>query len=454
MELKGKKVLVVGAGKTGKAITDFLVKNGAHVTLNDKGKKPAAYHSLDPSVETVWGGHPEDLFQGMDLLVLSPGVPLRLSPIRKAIKQGIPVIGELELASEFIDLPIIAITGTNGKTTTTTLTGEILKNSGITTFVGGNIGRPLIELCTNPGHYQWAVLEVSSFQLASAYHFHPKAAAILNIEPDHLDWHPSLEDYSRTKWSIAKNMGPNDILVLFTPLLGQKPPDIKSIIYTFTNSGDEKHTAYIKDAALCWQLDKSLLKVPIQDLAVKQTHILLDMLAAGLLSGTAGVPKDIIADTIRTFKGLPHRMEFVGQINGVRFINDSKATNVDAVFWALECLSGNIIWLAGGLWKGGELTDLTSEVERKVKAIIAFGSSSGLFKDAFEHVTKTFEACTLGEAVTKAFRLSVPGDTILLSPACASFDQFKDYKERGKAFKEYVESFKTKINEARYVSGK
>lgn len=454
MELKGKKVLVVGAGKTGKAITDFLVKNGAHVTINDKGKKPAAFPLSDPSVETVWGGHPEDLFQGMDLIVLSPGVPLRLSPIQKAIKQGIPVIGELELASEFIDLPIIAITGTNGKTTTTTLTGEILRNAGIATFVGGNIGRPLIELCTDPGPYQWAVLEVSSFQLASTSHFHPKIAAILNIEPDHLDWHSSLEDYIRAKWSIAKNMGPDDILVLFAPLLGQKPPGIKSITYTFTNSGDEKNTAYIRDAALCWQLDNSFLKVPIQDLAVQQTHILLDMLAAGLLSGTAGVPKDIIANTLCTFQGLPHRMEIAGQINGVRFINDSKATNVDAVFWALKGLSGNIIWLAGGLWKGGNLSALTSEVEGKVKTIIAFGSSSRLFKDAFGHMTKTFEAGTLDEAVAKAFRLSAPGDTVLLSPACASFDQFKDYRERGKAFKEYVESFKTKFNEARYVSGK
>jgi len=454
MELKGKKVLVVGAGKTGKAITDFLVKNGAHVTLNDKGKKPVTFHPLDPSVETVWGSHPEDLFKVMDLIVLSPGVPLRLSPIQKALKQGIPVIGELELASEFIDLPIIAITGTNGKTTTTTLTAEILKNSGIATFVGGNIGRPLIKLCTDPGPYQWAVLEVSSFQLATASHFHPKAAAILNIEPDHLDWHPSFEDYSRAKWSIAKNMGTDDILVLFAPLLGHKPPGIKSITYTFTDSGDEKHMAYIKDAALCWQFGVTFLKVPIQELAVQQTHILLDMLAAGLLSGTAGAPKDIIADTLRTFQGLPHRMEIAGQINGVRFINDSKATNVDAVFWALKGLSGNIIWLAGGLWKGGNLSALTSEVEGKVKAIIAFGSSSNLFKNAFGNITKTIEAGTLGEAVTKAFRTAVPGDTVLLSPACASFDQFKDYRERGKAFKGYVESFKTKFNESRYVSGK
>ncbi len=452
MELKGKKVLIVGAGKTGKALMDFLVKKGAQVTLNDRKNAPADFSLPNSVVQTVWGGHPEDLFLSMDLIVLSPGVPIHLPAIQSAANHGIPVIGELELASRFLSLPVIAVTGTNGKTTTTTLTGEMLKNAGINTFVGGNIGRPLIELCASPASYQWAVLEISSFQLATAPHFHPKVAAILNIEPDHLDWHPTLEDYQQAKWAIAKNMNASDSLVLYAPLLAKRLTNLKCSILTFTDSDNNTSTAYIREGKLIWKSPTLSLVLPIHELHAQQTHILIDMLAAGLLSHAAGVPKEVISDTLRSFRGLPHRMEFAGEVGGIRFINDSKATNVDAVFWALKSLSGNVILLAGGLWKGGNLPVLFPEVKAKVKTVIAFGKSARMFRDTFHSVTRTIEVTTLADAVSTAYHLAVPGDTILLSPACASFDQFENYKERGRAFMSIVDTLSTKQNGEKHVS--
>ncbi len=404
------------------------------------------------AVQTVWGGHPESLFLDMDLIVLSPGVSLQVPAVQRALKRGIPVVGELELASWSMPVPTIAVTGTNGKTTTTTLVGEMLKNAGLNPFVGGNIGRPLIEICAMPGTYRWAVLEVSSFQLTTAPHFHPSAAAILNIEPDHLDWHPTYEDYVRAKWAITRNMTPKDPLVLFAPLRLKAPVGLRCPVWTFTDGGDETHSAYIQGEALHWKTGDFSLTFPIRALRAKQPPVLLDMLAAGLLAHAAGVPGKVIAETLQAFKSLPHRMESAGEVGGVRFVNDSKATNVDAVLWALKSLPGVIVWLAGGLWKGGDLSVLFPEVEKKVKALVAFGRSAPRFREAFKSLTQTLEVPTLKEAVAAAYRLARPGDTVLLSPACASFDQFESYKERGEAFKAMVEALSVKTREEDHVS--
>ena len=454
MELKGKKVLVVGAGKTGMTLTEFLAGKGAHVILNDKKPRPSDFTPPDPAIETVWGGHPEDLFLSADLVILSPGVPSHLPAVERARAHGIPVMGELELAIRFIDFPLIAITGTNGKTTTTTLVGDMLKNAGIATFVGGNIGRPLLKAALSSKDYQWGVLEVSSFQLATAPDFHPRIAAILNMEPDHLDWHPTLDDYYQSKWAIAKNMTPEEILVLYAPLAEKRPGNIQARIEIFGQESDPRHAAFIRDDTLCWQFGSGTLEVPIADLPVRQVHILMDMLAAGVLAGTAGVPPDVIAKTLRAFHGLPHRTEFVGEIDGIRFVNDSKATNVDAALWALKSQPKPIIWLVGGLWKGGDLTQLNDQVREKVKAVIAFGESAERFIKAFHSLTPVQRVETMEEAVIAAYRLARTGDTILLSPACASFDQFKDYKERGQIFTALVTALKPKGEEIPYVSAK
>ncbi len=452
MELKGKKILVVGAGKTGTTLSEFLADKGAIVTLNDKSSPPPDYQVPHPSIKAVWNGHPEHLFLSADLILLSPGVPLSLSPIKKAKKQGIPVLGELELALQFIDFPYIAITGTNGKTTTTTLVGDMLKNASIDTFVGGNIGRPLITACMSSKKFQWGVLEVSSFQLATAPHIHPRGAAILNMEPDHLDWHPTLDDYYKAKWAIARNMTAEETLVLYEPLRHQCPDFIKAKIKTFFHTDEPDCAASIKDEALRWWFETNILKIPISELPVQQVHILSDMLAAGLLAHEAGATPEAIAKTLREFRGLPHRTEFVGEINGIKFVNDSKATNVDAALWALKSIPKPIIWLAGGLWKGGNLTVLDGVVKEKVKSVIAFGDSAERFTRAFQSLTPAQKVETMEEAVIAAYRLARTGDTILLSPACASFDQFENYKERGEVFAALVTSLKPKGEEIPYVS--
>ena len=361
-------------------------------------------------------------------------------------------MGELELAIQFIDFPLIAITGTNGKTTTTTLTGKMMKEAGLTTFVGGNIGHPLLKACMRPKNYQWGVIEVSSFQLATAPHFHPRIAAILNMEPDHLDWHPTLKDYYNAKWSIARHMTSEELLVLYAPLHEQRSSPLSLRIQTFTQTDDTTCTAFIRAETLCWQFGIDSLEIPVSDLKVRQIHLHLDMLAAGLLAHAAGVSTEVIANVLKRFHGLPHRTEFVGVINGIRFINDSKATNVDAVYWALKSQTKPIIWLAGGLWKGGDLSVLTPLVKKKVKAVIAFGDSAERFNRAFQSLTPTQKVETMEEAVIAAYRLALRGDSVLLSPACASFDQFDSYKERGQVFTALVTSLKPKGEEIPYVS--
>ena len=439
MQLKGKKILVVGAGKTGRALAAFLHSKGARLTLNDQ-KVPACPINLPTSVKTVWGKHPEELFLNNDLVVLSPGVPLTLPPVRMAIKKGIPVIGELELATRHLSLPIIAITGTNGKTTTTTLTGEILKAAGKSPFVGGNIGKPLIELCNNNHAFDWAVVETSSFQLATAPSFHPEIAAILNIEPDHLDWHPSMEDYIQAKWTMTRQMDATNALVLYAPLQSGMPTGLTPSCHIFSASKDKNAEAFLSSMALHWRFGADEVQLPFKNLSVRGTHLYLDMLAAGLIAHLAGIPSTVITQTIQSFSGLPHRMENAGIINNIRFINDSKATNVDAVFWALKSLPGKVIWLAGGLWKGGNLEVLGSEIRKKVKVLIAFGDSAARFTNTFNTLTKTIRVITLREAVSFAYQHASPGDIILLSPACASFDQFENYKKRGETFKKIVSS--------------
>jgi len=446
MRLKGKKILIVGAGKTGMALVNFLRKKNAHLTLNDR-KIPPTPLNLPASVNTLWGEHPEALFLNSDLIVLSPGVPRTLPPIRKAVERGIPVIGELELAARHLTTPIIAITGTNGKTTTTTLTGEILKKAGKFTFIGGNIGRPLIGLCDTTDRFDWAVVEVSSFQLATAPSFHPRIAAILNIEPDHLDWHPTMADYSQAKWSMTRHMDSSDALVLYAPLQSHMPVGLTPACHIFSASKVENAEAFLSPAALHWRFSRTEVQIPLESLAVRGTHLFLDMLAAGLIAHIAGASVESITRAIQSFTGLPHRMEDAGSINNIRFINDSKATNVDAVLWALKSLPGKIIWLAGGLWKGGDLKVLEPEVRHKVKALVAFGDSAARFDTAFKPLTKSIRTGTLREAVSTAYRLSVPGNIILLSPACASFDQFENYKKRGEIFKGLVSSLLQEYND-------
>jgi UDP-N-acetylmuramoylalanine--D-glutamate ligase len=314
-------------------------------------------------------------------------------------------------------------------------------------FVGGNIGRPAIELCTAGQHHTWAVLEVSSFQLATAPHFHPAAAAILNIEPDHLDWHPSLEDYFHSKWAIARNMKSRDSLILYAPLKSRQPADLSCAVLTFSESKAPGHAAYIHRGKLSWHLPDMALTIPIRHLNISHPPLLLDMLAAGLLAHVAGVPGEIIDESLRSFRSLPHRLQSIGTVGGIHFIDDSKATNVDAVKWALKSVEGPVVWLAGGLWKGGDLSVLFPEARAKVRALVAFGRDAALFESTFQTLTRTEKVSTLKEAVDMAFQLAEPGDTVLLSPACASFDQFQNYKERGKAFASCVAALVSKTHE-------
>jgi UDP-N-acetylmuramoylalanine--D-glutamate ligase len=450
VELKNKRVLVVGLGKSGKSAALFLRALGAQVTVSDSrsaealaGEIPAL---LDAGVMVETGGHGLLTFRRQDLIVVSPGVPYdtpELQQVRAFGSAGPLIIGELELASRFLQGQIVAITGSNGKTTTTALLGKIFADAGGPTLIGGNIGTPVIDLIAQSTPQTTSVLEVSSFQLETVVEFRPHIAVVLNITPDHLDRHGTFENYAAMKARITARQIAEDLLVLNAE---DKPTQMiaartKAQIFWFSGCRPIKQGAFAHGESVIYLPREGARPEPVMPLAeipLKGAHNVENVLAAVCAARLGGVSSQSIRASVASFKAVEHRLEFVANVRGVAFYNDSKATNVDATKKALEAFASGVHLILGGKDKNSDYTELADLLRTRVKIVYTIGSAAEKIERQLAGVVKIVSAGTLEAAVREAARLAVVDDVVLLAPACASFDQFTSYEHRGRVFKDLV----------------
>lgn len=388
------------------------------------------------------GGHKKETFLNVDTIILSPGVPHDMALIKSASERKIPVVGELELASRFIDTPIIAVTGTNGKTTVTTFLGRMLENAGFNVFVGGNIGTPLIAYAAGEQKADYLVLEVSSFQLDTIHTFSPYISIILNISPDHLDRYPDYEAYIRSKLRLYENQNDGQYLILNHDdqrLSSVSPSSGVSLLFYGSEKGEGLH-AFLEGGRISASLNGSTRQsFSLDAFALPGSHNQENLLGAVLAGMVLGIDAAMIQKTINQFKGLPHRLEYVGEVNGVLFYNDSKATNVDAAVRAVTSFDRSLILIAGGRHKGADYAPLITAGRGRVKGAVFLGEAKGLLAESFGDEIPFSLAENMEEAVFRAFSMARKGDAVLLAPACSSFDMFSDYPHRGRVFREAVE---------------
>ena len=445
MDLKDKRVLVVGLGKSGVASALFLKDRGARVTVSDT-KSPDQLRDeipilLDHGITVETGGHGERTFRGQDLIVVSPGVPVDAPPLVQARASGEPVIGEIELASQHLPGPIVAITGSNGKTTTTTLAGEILAAGGLPVAVGGNIGTPAISLVEGASRETVIVLEVSSFQLETIQTFRPKIAVILNITPDHLDRHRTFQTYVDAKARIFENQQPGDFAVL-----NQDDPTCRTLrdrtraeVFWFSRKQEVQNGAWVRDGRILFRDSNGQREILlVSEIPLKGLHNVENVLAGVCAGALMGCEPAKIRKAIQEFKAVEHRLEYVATIKGVEYFNDSKATNVDATIKALESFPKNIHLILGGKDKGSDYTVLNHLLRERVKRVYTIGAAAEKIESQIKGAAETVHAETLDNAIRRAAAVAQPGDIVLLAPACASFDQFQSYNHRGRVFKEVV----------------
>jgi len=446
LELKNKRVLVVGLGKSGLAAARFLKTLGARVTVSDA--RPATLIAelselLDQGFMVEAGSHGLLTFRRQDLIVVSPGVPMSTPELKQVRAMGAHIIGELELGFEYLKGEVVAVTGSNGKTTTTSLIGEILKAAGRATLVGGNIGRPVTAMVEESTAESWSVLEVSSFQLETVEMFRPRIALVLNITPDHLDRHGTFEVYAGLKARITEFQTAEDFLVLNgedkeTQMIAAKT---KAQVYWFSGRRPMKQGAFVHGESILFvprEGAKPEPVMPVAEISLAGAHNVENVLAAVCAAKLAGVESETIRAAVRDFKAVEHRLEFVREVGGVRYYNDSKATNVDATMKAVEAFAGGIHLILGGKDKGSDYRVLEPLLRERVKTVITIGSAAEKIERQLEGVVKIERAETLESAVAFAHAAAVAGDTVLLAPACASFDQFDNYEQRGRVFKELV----------------
>lgn len=446
MELNGKRVLVVGLGKSGVASALFLKKHGAKVSVSDTKSGDELRNEipvlLDNGITVETGGHGERTFRGQDLIVVSPGVPVDAPPLAQARSLGESVIGEIELAAQFLPGPIVAITGSNGKTTTTTLAGEIMTAAGFAALVGGNIGTPAISLAERAKPETVIVLEISSFQLETIQTFRPKVAVVLNITPDHLDRHRTFEIYTDAKARIFENQQPADYAVLNAddPTCVAMGKRTQAQVFWFSRQKEVERGAWVRDGNVVFRDGNRQQEIlEVSDIPLKGAHNLENVLAAVCAGALMGCSPDKIRQAVHSFKAVEHRLEFVATIRGVDYYNDSKATNVDATIKALESFPSNIHLILGGKDKGSNYTVLNDLLRKRVKRVYTIGAAAAKIESQIKG-PEVVHAETLENAIRKASTVAQPGDIVLLAPACASFDQFKSYEHRGKMFKEIVRS--------------
>jgi len=443
MELNGKRVLVVGLGKSGVASALFLSKRGATVAVSDAKSQEQLRDEipllLDHGISVETGQHGERTFRDQDLIVVSPGVPVDVPQLVHARERGIPVIGEVELAAQFLKGHVIAITGSNGKTTTTTLVGAIISAAGRNALVGGNIGTPAITFVDRAGDEAWVVLEVSSFQLETIETFHPQIAVVLNVTPDHLDRHGSFDNYLSAKGRIFENQTGKDFAVLNAD---NEPADAmasqtKAAVHRFSRT-KEVNGAFVRGDKIVWRgADGDHEIMPVGEISLKGAHNVENVLAAVAVGMLAGVEPKQIRRAVASFHAVEHRLEYVDTVRGVEYYNDSKATNVDATIKALESFPGRIHLILGGKDKGSDYTVLSDLVKQRVKRVYTIGAAAAKIESQLRGA-EIVSAGTLETAVKRASETAEAGDVVLLAPACASFDQFNSYEHRGSVFKDVV----------------
>ena len=437
--VSGQQVLVVGAARSGVAAAHLLARRGASVTLTDsKPDIPQAADLRAAGVRLELGGHVPATFDSSQLIVLSPGVPIDLPEIARARAAGVLVIGELELASRWLRGPIVAITGTKGKSTTTTLVGRMLEAAGRRVLVGGNIGYPVsaqVEASTADTVH---VIETSSFQLETTDTFKPWIAALLNFSPDHLDRHPDVASYAAAKVRVFANQDAGDWAVVNADSLEamQMTRNVRARVVTF--GVDEPADIHV-GRGFVWQRtsEGDIPLLPVAAVHLQGRHMLSNVAAATAISHLAGASGASLAKALDGFRGLEHVMEIVASRGGVRFVNDSKATNVDAAAKSIESFD-KVIAIIGGKYKGGQFSDLAEPLRAHGRAVVAIGEARVMVKAALKDVVPVVEAESLADAVRKAWDLAIPDGVVLLAPACSSFDMFADYAERGRKFKEEV----------------
>jgi UDP-N-acetylmuramoylalanine--D-glutamate ligase len=446
MEVKGKRVLVVGLGKSGVASALFLESRGARVTVSDAKSEDQLRNEipalLDRGITVETGKHGERTFRDQDLIVVSPGVPGDVAPLQHARRLGIPVIGEIELTARFLQGHVVAITGSNGKTTTTTLTGEIIASGGRKTLVGGNIGTPAITFVEQSTADTWVVLEISSFQLESIETFRPHISAILNVTPDHLDRHGSMENYIAAKKRIFENQTAEDFAVLNADneISHSLAAGLKPQVLWFSRQHEVARGAFVRGGAIFYRDGAEVEIMPVSEIALKGAHNVENVLAAVCIGMASGVEPVAIRRAVKEFRAVEHRLEYVATLRGVQYYNDSKATNVDATIRALQSFPANIHLILGGKDKGSDYTELNSLIAERVKRVYTIGAAAAKIESQIGNAAPITSALTLESAVRKAADLAVEGDIVLLAPACASFDQFPSYEHRGRVFKELVQS--------------
>ncbi len=448
--LKNKNILIIGLGISGFEAAVFLKQKGALVTLTDMADEeklaPYAAKIRDMGIPMELGKHSIQTVNASDLIILSPGVPPSIEPVSYALNKGIPVINEIELAATYIKEPIIAITGTNGKTTTTRLTEEMLKSCGYKVFTGGNIGNPLITYAGQKEKADIIVVEISSFQLDTIKHFRPSVGVLLNITEDHLDRYPDMDAYATSKFRIFKNQEQTDVAILNDqdPLILARDKKIKSQKYYFglSEKGHTKATINCEKVIFSREKGSKAHTIDLDRAGLKGRHNHENIAAAALATLAVGGNIKGIKKAVSEFTGLSHRLEYVTSINGVTYYDDSKATNVDAVLRALDAFQKDVILIMGGRDKGGDYRVLETLIKTKVKCLIIIGEAKEIISNALSHLTQTFAVETLEEAVGLTQKTAKPGDTVLLSPACSSFDMFDSYAQRGKQFCSHVNEIK------------
>ena len=446
MNLKNQRVLVVGLGKSGVASALFLKARGARVTVSDtksqdelRGEIPKL---LDQGITLETGGHGERTFRGQDLIVVSPGVPVDAPQLAQARDQGIPVIGEIELAARFLQGRIVAITGSNGKTTTTALTGEVVARGGRESLVGGNIGTAAISLVDQSTDDSYVVLEVSSFQLETIESFHPFIAVVLNITPDHLDRHSTFEAYVDAKARIFENQTGDDFAVLNAddPACVGLADRTKARKVWFSRKREVDSGAWVRSSQVVFRDGGQEREImPVSEIKLKGAHNLENVLAAVCAGMLVHTEPQRIRRAVQEFKAVEHRLEYVATVRGVEFYNDSKATNVDATIKALESFPANIHLILGGKDKGSDYTVLKPLLKERVRRVYTIGSAAEKIEAHLSGAVEVVRAGTLEAAVKRAAASAESGDVVLLAPACASFDQFENY-EHGRVFKQAVQA--------------
>jgi UDP-N-acetylmuramoylalanine--D-glutamate ligase len=393
------------------------------------------------------GGHGLLTFRRQDLIVVSPGVPLDTPELAQAKSFGRPIIGELELAARFLKGKILAVTGSNGKTTTTSLLGEILEKAGIATLVGGNIGVPVVALIDDSSDATWSVLEVSSFQLESTEQFHPAIAVILNITPDHLDRHGNFENYALAKERIFAAQDEHDFVVLNADNVraAAAAKRSKAQVYWFSLEHTVEQGAWVEGGEILFRSAKDAAPetvMPLINIPLKGEHNVENVLAAVCAARLAGAPVEAVSSGVEQFKAVEHRLEYVATLNGVEVYNDSKATNVDATAKAIAAFPGNIHLILGGKDKNSDYTELSDLLRSRVKAVYTIGSAAAKIESQLRGVVTIHSCETLEKAVSAIAAAAHPGDVVLLAPACSSFDQFESYEHRGRVFKELVNEWR------------